>query len=254
MIFLRFYKILQKKERNILQQYLPRMLISFRCQNIHFYQNKCILTPMKDILTSSKRDEHSLFALTKKFVKLLWESPDRAINIGTAAKMLGVLKRRLYDITNVLESINLITKWNINSVKWIGGEAENIFNDTKCSEIMENLKEFYNLSESNVEKENAPNTNNEGNRNPEEMLDKEIAELNERLRRNSYDKTNLQNAFVSYETLKTLCALNDKILFVVKASDETVVDYPKYEKGGYRMKISSENEKISVFFIDNRKM
>ncbi|ORD93678.1 E2F3 [Enterospora canceri] len=58
--------------------------------------------------TSSRRDENSLYSLTKRFVKLLWESPDHAISITTAASMLNVVKRRVYDITNVLESIDLL--------------------------------------------------------------------------------------------------------------------------------------------------
>ncbi|OQS55247.1 E2F6 [Ecytonucleospora hepatopenaei] len=202
---------------------------------------------MKEGPTSSKRDEHSLFNLTKKFVKLLWESPDRAINIGTAAKMLSVAKRRLYDITNVLETMNLITKWNINSVKWIGGDAENIFNENKNKEFLENLKDFHAL-------ENGGQTENMENKrefSPEEILDREIEELNLRFKNISYNRENLANAYVTYSTLKSLKIFENKAMFVVKGSDETTVDYPKYDKGSYRMKIACENSKIVVFYLDN---
>ena len=40
------------------------------------------------------------------------------LNLNEAAEMLGVQKRRLYDITNVLEGIQLIEKMGKNSIRW----------------------------------------------------------------------------------------------------------------------------------------
>ena len=40
------------------------------------------------------------------------------LNLNDAANMLGVQKRRLYDITNVLEGISLIEKTGKNSIRW----------------------------------------------------------------------------------------------------------------------------------------
>ena len=39
---------------------------------------------------------------------------------------LKVQKRRIYDINNVLEGIDLITKTVKNKVKWIGGDTEEL--------------------------------------------------------------------------------------------------------------------------------
>uniref|UniRef100_A0A0N4VAN6 E2F_TDP domain-containing protein n=1 Tax=Enterobius vermicularis TaxID=51028 RepID=A0A0N4VAN6_ENTVE len=45
------------------------------------------------------------------------------LNLNEAAQRLGVQKRRLYDITNVLEGINMIEKMGKNSIRWkIGDE------------------------------------------------------------------------------------------------------------------------------------
>lgn len=40
------------------------------------------------------------------------------VNLNEAAEKLNVQKRRLYDITNVLEGINLIEKVGKNSIRW----------------------------------------------------------------------------------------------------------------------------------------
>lgn len=43
------------------------------------------------------------------------------LDLNDAALELGVQKRRIYDITNVLEGINLMKKTMKNQIKWIGG-------------------------------------------------------------------------------------------------------------------------------------
>jgi len=54
------------------------------------------------------RQDNSLSVLTKKFVELIKESPDRTIDLNTAVNKLNVQKRRIYDITNVLEGIGYV--------------------------------------------------------------------------------------------------------------------------------------------------
>eukprot|EP00520_Triparma_pacifica_P020065 CAMPEP_0118653430 /NCGR_PEP_ID=MMETSP0785-20121206/11826_1 /TAXON_ID=91992 /ORGANISM="Bolidomonas pacifica, Strain CCMP 1866" /LENGTH=138 /DNA_ID=CAMNT_0006545971 /DNA_START=394 /DNA_END=807 /DNA_ORIENTATION=- len=56
------------------------------------------------------RYDSSLGLLTKKFVALLTSSPTSVLDLNFAAESLGVQKRRIYDITNVLEGIELIEK------------------------------------------------------------------------------------------------------------------------------------------------
>lgn len=49
------------------------------------------------------RHENSLGVLTRKFVKLIKSSPELVLNLNDAVNQLDVQKRRIYDITNVLE-------------------------------------------------------------------------------------------------------------------------------------------------------
>ena len=64
------------------------------------------------------RFDSSLGQLTKKFVHLLRQSQANRLDLNKAAQVLGVQKRRIYDITNVLEGIGLIQKEGKNHVSW----------------------------------------------------------------------------------------------------------------------------------------
>ena len=62
----------------------------------------------KNKSNESGRHDNSLGVLTKKFVQLIQDAEDKTIDLNDAVKILGVQKRRIYDITNVLEGIGLI--------------------------------------------------------------------------------------------------------------------------------------------------
>lgn len=64
------------------------------------------------------RFDNSLGLLTRRFVQLLKDSPDGVVDLNGAASQLEVQKRRIYDITNVLEGIGVIEKKGKNNVRW----------------------------------------------------------------------------------------------------------------------------------------
>ncbi|GFR05543.1 transcription factor E2F1 [Trichonephila clavata] len=66
------------------------------------------------------RYDTSLGQLTKKFLKLLYSATDGIVNLNTACTLLSVPKRRLYDITNVLEGAGLIQKKSRNNIQYMG--------------------------------------------------------------------------------------------------------------------------------------
>ncbi|XP_032876088.1 transcription factor E2F5 [Amblyraja radiata] len=69
----------------------------------------------------ASRHEKSLGLLTTRFVSLLQEAEDGVLDLKQAADILAVRqKRRIYDITNVLEGIGLIEKKSKNSIQWKG--------------------------------------------------------------------------------------------------------------------------------------
>ncbi|CAN8027192.1 unnamed protein product [Ixodes persulcatus] len=64
------------------------------------------------------RYDTSLGLLTKKFVSLLKGATDGVVDLNKASELLGVQKRRIYDITNVLEGVGLIEKKSKNNIRW----------------------------------------------------------------------------------------------------------------------------------------
>lgn len=72
----------------------------------------------------SNRLDSSLGLLTKKFAQFLWTSPDGRVDLNDLVSALGVQKRRIYDITNVLEGIGLIRKDSKNYVQWVRNPEE----------------------------------------------------------------------------------------------------------------------------------
>ena len=72
----------------------------------------------KNIPNASEK-ESSLSYLTQKFITMLQESPNGILDLNTAVQQLKVQKRRIYDITNVLEGIGYIKKSSKNKIKLI---------------------------------------------------------------------------------------------------------------------------------------
>ena len=63
--------------------------------------------------------------MTKTFISLLREAPNQTLDLNKAVKQLEVQKRRIYDITNVLEGIGLIEKLRKNNIRWSGPGTNN---------------------------------------------------------------------------------------------------------------------------------
>lgn len=64
------------------------------------------------------RYDTSLSLLTKKFINLVESSQDGVVDLNIASEKLEVQKRRIYDITNVLEGIGILEKKSKNNIQW----------------------------------------------------------------------------------------------------------------------------------------
>ena len=61
--------------------------------------------------------------LTKRFLGLLQSAENGILDLNLASVTLAVQKRRIYDITNVLEGIGLLKKISKNNIQWKGSDS-----------------------------------------------------------------------------------------------------------------------------------
>ncbi|KAG0257510.1 Transcription factor e2f2 [Mortierella polycephala] len=78
------------------------------------------------------RSERSLGTLTKLFIRQFRDQKG-TLDLNQTAVNLNVQKRRIYDITNVLEGIDLIEKFKKNNVRWKGVASANIKGNNKSA-------------------------------------------------------------------------------------------------------------------------
>ena len=79
----------------------------------------CSFFPVYKKTTEKSRYDTSLSLTTKRFLDLLSQSPDGVVDLSWASQVLDVQKRRIYDITNVLEGIQLVSKKSKNHIQWL---------------------------------------------------------------------------------------------------------------------------------------
>ncbi|KAG2178829.1 hypothetical protein INT43_001675 [Umbelopsis isabellina] len=73
-------------------------------------QNESSMSAQSVYQSNCNRQDSSLGQLTRKFIALLRADPTADLDLNVAAVQLQVQKRRIYDITNVLEGVGLIEK------------------------------------------------------------------------------------------------------------------------------------------------
>lgn len=140
------------------------------------------------------RYDTSLGLLTKKFIDLLQDSQDGSVNLNQASVTLNVQKRRIYDITNVLEGIGILEKKSKNNIQWKLGHS--LVNQDKCVRMQ---------SESN------------GLEQKENHLDEMIKTIRHEL--NSQFE-NTQCAYLTNLDIMKLPVFKDQTVIIIKAPPE----------------------------------
>ncbi|XP_061675885.1 transcription factor E2F3-like isoform X2 [Syngnathoides biaculeatus] len=166
------------------------------------------------------RYDTSLGLLTKKFVDLLAQSVDGVLDLNLAAETLQVQKRRLYDITNVLEGIHLIKKKSKNNIQWMGCsllEVEGSLNQRQrlTAEVSALMEE-------------------------EQRLEQLIQKCSSDARHIIELPSNEEFAYVTYEDIKRLGNLQDQTVIVVKAPTDT------------KLEVTDPDESLSIHLTSTR--
>jgi len=185
------------------------------------------------------RHEKSLGLLTSRFVSLLQEAKDGILDLKVAADQLAVRqKRRIYDITNVLEGIGLIEKRSKNSIQWKGAGPG--CNTKEVSEKLHSLKgEISALDDI------------------ERSLDEKRLWIQQSLKNVSEDSENEKYAYVLHADV-CKCYQTETLL-AIQAPSGTHLEVPPPEINGltlkprYQIHLNSHNGPICVLLVNHDK-
>ncbi|XP_034392944.1 transcription factor E2F1 [Cyclopterus lumpus] len=174
--------------------------------------------------TDKSRYDTSLNLTTKRFLNLLSQSEDGVVDLNWASQVLDVQKRRIYDITNVLEGIQLISKKSKNNIQWLGNRVDAAL----VSRHKELQREVCDLTEA------------------EEQLDELISKCNLQLRLLTEEPQNKKLGYVRCQDLKKSFDSPDQLVMVIRAPPETQMQVSEPSKG-YQVSLKSTRGPIDVF-------
>ncbi|KAM5305626.1 transcription factor E2F1 [Glossophaga mutica] len=170
------------------------------------------------------RYETSLNLTTKRFLELLSHSADGVVDLNWAAEVLKVQKRRIYDITNVLEGIHLITKKSKNHIQWLGNHAAVGFGG-RLEGLTQDLQQL---------QEN------------ERQLDDLIHICTTQLRLLSEDADSQRLAYVTCQDLRSIADPAEQMVMVIKAPPETQLQAVDSSEN-FQISLKSKQGPIDVF-------
>jgi len=188
-----------------------------------------------NVLDPNSRFEKSLGLLTSKFVTLLQEAEDGILDLKMAADILNVRqKRRIYDITNVLEGIGLIEKRNKNCIKWKGAVAGE--NTQEASDRLAVLQDEISRLDYH-----------------EQMLDRHKEWAGQSMKNIKEDVSNYNLAYATHEDIAAV--FPGHTMLAIRAPSGTQLEVPRPEvtvTGGkkYQMHLKSESGQIFVVLLE----
>ncbi|XP_038160840.1 transcription factor E2F1 [Cyprinodon tularosa] len=174
--------------------------------------------------TEKSRYDTSLNLTTKRFLDLLSQSADGVVDLNWASQVLDVQKRRIYDITNVLEGIQLISKKSKNNIQWLGNRID----ANLVSRHKELQKEVCDLTKA------------------EEQLDELISKCTLQLRLLTDDPLNKKLGYVRCQDLRKSFDSPDQLVMVIRAPPETQMQVTEPSEG-YQVSLKSTQGPIDVF-------
>ena len=197
----------------------------------------------RSVAGSGRRVDSSLGVLTQKFVQLINEqSMTGTVDLNVAAELLGVQKRRIYDITNVLEGIGLIEKKSKNHIQWKirlndGAAAGAAAAAGGSPEIEAILADMEALRQEEIE------------------VDRELARLQQSMSQMTADTMSSVDAWVTYDDVRQLPAMRGKQILTFKASAGSTLNVSEPITGPdgatrYRVKLQSSGGPIECFKVE----
>lgn len=170
-------------------------------------------------LFERSRCDTSLVLLTKRFAELMRRSTDGLLDLNQVAQQLNAPKRRIYDVTNVLEGIQLIRKKSKSNIQWLGGQASS-YQD--LSALIEE----------------------------ERKLDELILSCTRQAHQLCEDSQCLRYAYLTYEDIRKIPSLKEQTVIVIKAPADTKLEVPHPEES-LQVHLCSTQGPIEVFICSD---
>lgn len=159
------------------------------------------------------RYDTSLGILTKKFVGLLRSSEDGVVDLNQAADLLEVQKRRIYDITNVLEGVGLIKKKSKNNIEWRGTcYTDSSHRNKTVNSISPQVMDLH-TDVADLEAK-------------ESFLDRMIEGCRTELKSLTEDPDVIKHAYVTYRDIRDVRHFKNRTVIAIKAPPETRLEVP----------------------------
>ncbi|KAK8512558.1 hypothetical protein V6N13_082898 [Hibiscus sabdariffa] len=181
------------------------------------------------------RYDSSLGLLTKKFVNLIMEAKDGTLDLNRTAEVLEVQKRRIYDITNVLEGIGLIEKTLKNHIRWKRSDDMGSKQlDDQVTSLKAEIQSLYA---------------------EERRLDDYIREKQQSLSSLNEDANYQKHLFLTEEDITSLPCFQNQTVFAIKAPQYSYIEVPDpdedkcFSQRQYKMIIRSHNGPIDLYLL-----
>ncbi|XP_029451773.1 transcription factor E2F6 [Rhinatrema bivittatum] len=208
----------------------------------------------KSIKVPSSRFDVSLVYLTRKFMELVKNAPGGVLDLNDVARTLGVRKRRVYDITNVLDGIRLVQKISKNLIQWIapmelcgGIEPVSAARVSGISQVKRKILDQQKLKI--LEQQKLKDELNDLSA-MEQALDELIKECAHQLFELTDDKQNGKLAYVTYQDIQNIEIFHEQIVIAVKAPEETKLEVPAPKEDCIRIHIKSTKGPIDVYLCE----
>ncbi|KAJ1421631.1 Winged helix-like DNA-binding domain superfamily [Sesbania bispinosa] len=181
------------------------------------------------------RYDSSLGLLTKKFVSLILDAKDGTLDLNKTAEILEVQKRRIYDITNVLEGIGLIEKTSKNHIRWKGCDG---LGPRELDDQVNNIKaEVASLYAEECK------------------LDDCIREKQELLRSLEKTENSQKYLFLTKEDILSLPCFQNQELIAIRAPKASFIEVPDpdeefgFRQRQYKMTVRSATGPITLYLL-----
>uniref|UniRef100_A0A8C9QKE7 E2F transcription factor 6 n=2 Tax=Marmotini TaxID=337730 RepID=A0A8C9QKE7_SPEDA len=198
---------------------------------INLEDNVQYVSMRKALKVKRPRFDVSLVYLTRKFMDLVRSAPGGILDLNKVATKLGVRKRRVYDITNVLDGIDLVEKKSKNHIRWIGSDLNNLGAVPQQKKLQEELSDLSAM---------------------EDALDELIKDCAQQLFELTDDKENERYplTYVTYQDIHSIQAFHEQIVIAVKAPEETRLDVPAPKEDSITVHIRSTRGPIDVYLCE----